>query len=60
VQLATGDIIYDTFDDSTLRSELETRLQHIQPVEILIPNDLVTTTTKKMLDSWSAKWVGAL
>jgi DNA mismatch repair protein MSH3 len=42
VQLATGDIIYDTFEDTYMRSELETRLLHIEPTEILIP----ATTSK--------------
>lgn len=46
VQLATGDIIYDTFEDTYMRSELETRLLHIEPTEILIPSSTSQPTEK--------------
>ncbi|KAL9113726.1 MAG: hypothetical protein Q9227_002171 [Pyrenula ochraceoflavens] len=36
VQPATGDIIYDDFEDGFMRSEIETRLLHIAPCEFLI------------------------
>jgi DNA mismatch repair protein MSH3 len=46
VQPATGDIIYDTFEDGFMRSEIETRLLHIAPCEFLIVGDLTKATSK--------------
>ncbi|KAI4150532.1 MAG: hypothetical protein L6R39_002258 [Caloplaca ligustica] len=46
VQPATGDVIYDDFDDGFMRSEIETRLLHIAPCEILIVGDLSKATEK--------------
>jgi DNA mismatch repair protein MSH3 len=49
VQPSTGDIIYDDFEDSWMRSELETRLLHISPCEFLIVGE-VSTATKKLIE----------
>ncbi|KAL8376558.1 hypothetical protein RB595_007587 [Gaeumannomyces hyphopodioides] len=46
VQPATGDIIYDSFEDGFMRNELETRLLHISPCELLIVGDLSRATEK--------------
>ncbi|KAI1384944.1 muts domain V-domain-containing protein [Hypoxylon trugodes] len=46
VQPATGDIIYDNFEDGFMRSEIETRLLHISPCEFLIVGDLSKATDK--------------
>lgn len=46
VQPATGDIIYDDFEDGFMRSEIETRLLHIAPCEILIVGSLSKATEK--------------
>lgn len=46
VQPATGDIIYDDFEDGFMRSEIETRLLHVAPCEILIVGDLSKATEK--------------
>lgn len=46
VQPATGDIIYDTFEDGFMRSEIETRLLHIAPCEFLIVGALTKATEK--------------
>lgn len=46
VQPATGDIIYDDFEDSFMRSEIETRLLHIAPAEFLIVGELSKATDK--------------
>ncbi|PKS06315.1 hypothetical protein jhhlp_007063 [Lomentospora prolificans] len=46
VQPATGDIIYDSFEDGFMRSEIETRLLHISPCEFLIVGDLTRGTDK--------------
>ncbi|KAF1803060.1 muts domain V-domain-containing protein [Mucor lusitanicus] len=48
VQPSTGDIIYDTFEDTYMRSELETRLLHIEPSELLIPG-LLSKPTEKLV-----------
>lgn len=46
VQPATGDVIYDEFDDGFMRSEIETRLLHIAPCEFLIVGELTKATEK--------------
>ncbi|KAM0210461.1 hypothetical protein ACHAQI_005939 [Fusarium lateritium] len=46
VQPATGDIIYDHFEDGFMRSEIETRLLHISPCEFLLVGDLTKGTDK--------------
>lgn len=46
IQPSTGDIIYDSFQDTYMRSELETRLLHIEPSEILVPRELSKPTEK--------------
>lgn len=46
VQPATGDVIYDGFDDGFMRSEIETRLLHIAPCEFLIVGELTKATEK--------------
>ena len=46
VQPATGDIIYDSFEDGFMRSELETRLLHISPCEFLLAGNMSKATEK--------------
>ena len=46
VQPTTGDVIHDEFEDGFMRSEVETRLLHIAPSEILIVGDLSKATDK--------------
>lgn len=46
VQPATGDVIYDDFEDAFMRTEIETRLLHIAPCEILIVGNLSKSTEK--------------
>ncbi|KAI1502425.1 DNA mismatch repair protein msh3 [Biscogniauxia marginata] len=46
VQPATGDIIYDNFEDGFMRSEIETRLLHISPCEFLIVGELSKASDK--------------
>ncbi|KAI9814853.1 MAG: Mismatch repair protein msh3 [Thelocarpon impressellum] len=52
VQPATGDVIYDDFEDGFMRSEVETRLLHIAPCEFLIVGQL-SKATEKMLQHLS-------
>ncbi|KAI1315723.1 Mismatch repair protein msh3 [Mortierella claussenii] len=49
VQPATGDIIYDDFTDGHFRNELETRLLHIQPAELIVPFEPMSKATEKLL-----------
>ncbi len=46
VQPATGDVLYDDFEDGFMRSEIETRLLHIAPCELLIVGQLSKATEK--------------
>ncbi|MCJ1400330.1 Mismatch repair protein msh3 [Xylographa trunciseda] len=46
VQPATGDVIYDDFEDGFMRTEIETRLLHIAPCEFLIVGELSKATEK--------------
>ena len=46
VQPTTGDIIYDEFEDGFMRSEIETRLLHIAPCEILVVGELSKASSK--------------
>lgn len=43
-QPATGEVVFDCFQDSASRQELETRLLSLQPVELLLPSDLSQPT----------------
>ncbi|KAF9585396.1 Mismatch repair protein msh3 [Lunasporangiospora selenospora] len=49
VQPATGNIIYDEFLDGHFRNELETRLLHIQPSEVIAPTESMSRATEKLL-----------
>ena len=53
VQPATGDVIYDGFDDGFMRSEIETRLLHIAPCEFLIVGEM-SKPTEKLVQHLSA------
>ncbi|KAI9266137.1 DNA mismatch repair protein msh3 [Helicostylum pulchrum] len=55
VKLSTGDVVYDTFSDTFMRSELETRLLHIEPSEILIPSKNISQPTEKLLNHLSGQ-----
>ncbi|CAK1368035.1 DNA mismatch repair protein msh3 [Cercospora beticola] len=52
VQPATGEIVYDDFEDGWMRSELETRLLHISPAEFVIVGE-VSKATKKLVQHLS-------
>jgi DNA mismatch repair protein MSH3 len=49
VQPATGDIVYDDFEDGFMRSDIETRLLHIAPCEVLVVGDLSKATDKMVM-----------
>lgn len=46
VNLSTGDVIHDTFEDGCLRAALETRLLHLSPTEVLLPASAAGETRK--------------
>lgn len=46
VQPSTGDVSYDEFEDGFIRSELECRLLHLKPGEVLIEHDVSGTTVE--------------
>ncbi|GJJ68531.1 DNA mismatch repair protein MSH3 [Entomortierella parvispora] len=54
VQPATGDIIYDEFIDGHFRNELETRLLHIQPTELIVPMEPMSKATEKIIKHLSS------
>ncbi|KAK8376623.1 hypothetical protein O3P69_009914 [Scylla paramamosain] len=51
IQPSTGDIIYDTFEDSKTRTELCCRLDHLQPVEAVVSPNTSELTTKTITTS---------
>ena len=52
VQPATGDIIYDDFEDGFMRTEIETRLLHLGPCELIVVGEL-SKATEKMIEHFS-------
>ncbi|KAI9701432.1 MAG: Mismatch repair protein msh3 [Bogoriella megaspora] len=46
VQPSVGDVVYDDFEDGFMRSEIETRLLHIAPCEILLVGEMSKATEK--------------
>ncbi|KAG0216738.1 Mismatch repair protein msh3 [Mortierella sp. NVP41] len=54
VQPATGDIVYDEFVDGYFRNELETRLLHLQPAELIVPMEPMSKATEKLLGHLTA------
>jgi DNA mismatch repair protein MSH3 len=50
VKTSTGDIVYDSFEDGFMRTELETRLRHINPIEIVL-SEKCSDQTKKLIEN---------
>ncbi|OAX39197.1 hypothetical protein K503DRAFT_690106 [Rhizopogon vinicolor AM-OR11-026] len=46
---STGDVIWDDFHDTVMRVELETRLVHTRPAELLVSSEGLTKMTQKVL-----------
>ncbi|KAI9328780.1 DNA mismatch repair protein msh3, partial [Obelidium mucronatum] len=57
VQLSTGEVIYDSFQDCLTRTELETRLEHLNPVELILPfgDGSLSATTERFLSHWASR-----
>ncbi|KAG8968832.1 Mismatch repair protein msh3 [Tulasnella sp. 425] len=48
---STGEVTYDEWEDGHMRTELETRITHIRPAELLIPGPKrLSKSTAKMLE----------
>uniref|UniRef100_A0A8C8A1C2 MutS homolog 3 (E. coli) n=1 Tax=Oryzias sinensis TaxID=183150 RepID=A0A8C8A1C2_9TELE len=56
VQPSTGDVFLDCFPDGSSRSELESRILKINPVEILVPSDLSEETCRLLLSVTNASF----
>ncbi|WVF67166.1 hypothetical protein IAT40_001912 [Kwoniella sp. CBS 6097] len=53
VILSTGEVVWDEFDDSQVRTELETRLTHLAPAELLLPKNALSKATQKVLNHFA-------
>ncbi|KAJ1332155.1 hypothetical protein BSLG_008972 [Batrachochytrium salamandrivorans] len=59
VQLATGTVVFDDFTDNFLRTELETRLSHMEPAELILPIQDLSVPTQKMIQLICSKLSGS-
>ncbi|PPR04975.1 hypothetical protein CVT24_010433 [Panaeolus cyanescens] len=50
---STGDVVWDDFNDNIMRLELETRLVHTSPSELLVPKTGISEPTGKMLSHFT-------
>ena len=46
IDTASGDIVYDEWEDGPLRQSLASRVAHLQPRELLLPQNLSDTSSK--------------
>ncbi|KAI0648249.1 muts domain V-domain-containing protein [Trametes meyenii] len=51
---STGDVVWDEFDDNHMRTELETRMVHTKPYELLLPSKKLSLPTEKMIKHFTA------
>ncbi|KAF5099218.1 hypothetical protein D0Z00_001721 [Geotrichum galactomycetum] len=49
VEPTTGDVVYDNFEDTAMLTELETRVLHLQPCEVLFVGEVSTALRKLVL-----------
>jgi len=57
IDLSAGSVIYDSFEDDFTRNILETRLIHMQPSEMFLPNTL-SFETEKLISNISVNGIG--
>ncbi|KAI9056873.1 hypothetical protein FKP32DRAFT_1584914 [Trametes sanguinea] len=50
---STGDVVWDEFDDNHMRTELETRMVHTKPYELLLPAKKLSPPTEKMIQHFA-------
>jgi DNA mismatch repair protein MSH3 len=55
IRLSTGEIVYDEFRDGVMRCELETRLEHLMPVEIVMPAEGLSEATERVVRGWAMR-----
>ncbi|KAJ7489851.1 muts domain V-domain-containing protein [Mycena galericulata] len=53
VSPSVGDVVWDVFDDTPMRIELDTRLVHSKPAELLLPRNGLSKPTERMLKHFS-------
>ncbi|XP_053147197.1 DNA mismatch repair protein Msh3 isoform X2 [Hemicordylus capensis] len=53
VQPTTGEVIFDSFQDSGARLELESQILRLQPVEVILPRD-VSDQTEKLINNMTS------
>ncbi|XP_063151550.1 DNA mismatch repair protein Msh3 [Candoia aspera] len=53
VQPTTGEVLFDSFQDSVARLEMENLILRLQPVEIILPRD-VSDQTEKLITSMTS------
>ncbi|KAI0806964.1 muts domain V-domain-containing protein [Fomes fomentarius] len=46
---STGDVVWDEFEDNHMRTELETRMVHTKPYELLLPTKKISPATERMV-----------
>ncbi|EGN95451.1 hypothetical protein SERLA73DRAFT_59941 [Serpula lacrymans var. lacrymans S7.3] len=49
----TGDVVWDEFNDTYMRIDLETRLVHTRPAELLLPHEGLSKFTEKLLTHYT-------
>jgi DNA mismatch repair protein MSH3 len=49
ISLRTSALCYDVFQDNFVRSQLETRLAHLQPVEVLVCTAVASAATQALV-----------
>ncbi|KAH9926110.1 muts domain V-domain-containing protein [Fomitopsis serialis] len=49
ISASTGDVVWDEFEDNHMRTELETRMVHSKPHELLLPEEELSKASEKMI-----------
>ena len=49
--------MFDEFEDGFMRNELETRLLHVQPTEIILPGERMSEMTEKIVRNFAERFV---
>ncbi|KAH9929644.1 muts domain V-domain-containing protein [Amylocystis lapponica] len=50
---STGDVVWDEFEDNHMRTELETRMVHTKPYELLLPSKKLSKPSDKMISHFT-------
>jgi DNA mismatch repair protein MSH3 len=49
ISASTGEVLWDEFDDSHMRIELESRFAHANPSQIILPYEKLTNATERLV-----------